>query len=494
MLALNIIFLLLLSTVVIALVQPVKSIEEKKNTTQTLALSKELLEVSNLPIIVIDTNGQLIHYTKKGESSGERVKATVSVYLPEAFQKGDLTSQIETAAEVGVRGNTSRLLPKKQYSLTLLNQKEEEKKISLLNMPKSSKWILNASFEDQSMLRNKLAYDVAGQIMEYAPKSQFCEVYLVDDAQSIATKHYMGIYLLVETIDRDESRLDLTATINGFEETSFIVQRNRIKPSDELLNNYGFETYLYDYSMIVEYPKADLTLKKKNYINQTISEFERILYSDQFNDLEEGYAAYIDVDSFVDYFILNEFFKNTDAGIFSTFLYKDYGRKIKAGPVWDFDSAMGNSTHLFPYYDEAGFYMPQTAWFEQLVKDRRFVESVIHRYRLLRATYLSEEYLLKQINTYVQTLGDAIERNATKWPAELINQSEMLKKYYPLIKPYERDVEALLTFFEEHPEYTADVENRADSYEEEISKLKQFIVERGQWMDQHIESLLKWAE
>ena len=124
MVALNIIFLLLLSTVVIALVQPVKSIEEKKNTTQTLALSKELLEVSNLPIIVIDTNGQLIHYTKKGESSGECVKATVSVYLPEAFQKGDLTSQIETAAEVGVRGNTSRLLPKKQYSLTLLNQKE----------------------------------------------------------------------------------------------------------------------------------------------------------------------------------------------------------------------------------------------------------------------------------------------------------------------------------------------------------------------------------
>ena len=218
------------------------------------------------------------------------------------------------------------------------------------------------------------------------------------------------------------------------------------------------------------------------------------MYSDRFDDPQEGYAAYIDVDSFVDYFIINEFFKNTDAGIFSTYLHKDYGEKIKAGPVWDFDSAMGNSTHLFPYYDETGFYMPQTAWFSELLKDKKFVNQVISRYHQLRLTYLSDDYLIQQIDDYVSELGEAIERNFEKWPVELCNQSEMLKKYYSIIRPYENDVDALLNFFREHPQYTAEVENRANNYDEEIAKLKLFIRERGAWIDKNIDSLLKWAE
>lgn len=119
---------------------------------------------------------------------------------------------------------------------------------------------------------------------------------------------------------------------------------------------------------------------------------------------------------------------------------------------------------------------------------------MINRYHLLRSTYLSEEYLFTQINNYVEELGKAIQRNFEKWPVELCNQSEMLKKYYQVIKPYERDVEALMTFLEENPQYTVDTENRAQSYEREIDKLKKFISERGTWIDDHIDSLLKWAE
>ena len=488
------ILLLVLSTVVITLIQEsdVKAENEEANTK--LILSEDVLTKSSLPIIVIDTMGQEIIYTKKGVSSGESVQGKLSLYIPEDFQVGKLRADLEMNIEIGVRGNTSRLLPKKQYSLTLLNKEGQEKAKSLLGMPKSGKWILNASFEDQSLLRNKLAYDVSRKIMEYAPRSEFCELYLIDDGQSLSDAHYMGVYLLVEKVERNESRVDISQSLNYLSETSFIVSRNRIKPSDILLNNYGFETYLYDYSMIVEYPKSGLTDEKHIYINQTISEFERVLYSDRFDDSNEGYAAHIEVDSFIDYFIINEFFKNTDAGIFSTYLYKDYESKIKAGPVWDFDSAMGNSTHLFPYYDATGFYMPQTAWFERLIEDRLFVEKMIDRYRLLRSTYLSEEYLLKQINSYVEELGEAVQRNFEKWPVELCNQSEMLKKYYAIIQPYEHDVEALMEFLDENPQYKTDTQNRAQSYSEEIEKLKQFICERATWMDDYIDSLLKWTE
>lgn len=488
------VLLLVLITVVIALIQESDAKEVKEKVKTTLTLPEDVLAESSLPIVVIDTKGQEVIYRKKGESSGESVQGRLSLYVPEDFQAGNLAAQLEMNIDIGVRGNTSRLLPKKQYTLTLLNKEGQEQAKSLLGMPKSEKWILNASFEDQSLLRNKLAYDISREIMEYAPRSEFCEVYLIDDEQPLTTAHYMGIYLLVEKIGRDESRVDISQTMNHLAETSFIVSRNRINPSDNLLKNYGSQIYLYDYNMIVEYPKSELTDEKQIYINQTISEFERVLYSDRFDDPIEGYVAHIDVDSFIDYFIINEFFKNTDAGIFSTYLYKDYESKIKAGPVWDFDSAMGNSTHLFPYYDETGFYMPRTAWFEQLLKDRKFVKQMINRYHLLRRTYLSEEYLFTQIDNYVEELGKAIQRNFEKWPVELCNQSEMLKKYYQVIKPYERDVHALMTFLEENPQYTVDTQNRAQSYDSEIDKLKKFISERGTWIDDHIDSLLKWAE
>lgn len=476
------------------IVQPSKVQENLNEASPIITLSEELLVKSNLPIIIIDTNSQDITYTKKGESSGESIQATFNVYLPEHFQAGDFSPYLQSNIDIGVRGNTSRLLPKKQYSISLLDEKGNEKEHSLLGMPKNSKWILNASFEDQSLLRNKLAYDVSRKIMEYAPRSEFCEVYLVDDGEVLNVNHYRGVYLLVEKINRGDSRVDISETVDHVEKTSFIVARNRVKPSDILLNTYGFETYLYDYNMIVEYPKSKLTDEKKTYINQTITQFERVLYSDLFNDPTSGYAAYLEVESFIDYFIINEFFKNTDAGIFSTYLYKDYDSKIKAGPVWDFDSAMGNSTHLFPYYDATGFYMPQTAWFERLIEDRLFVEKMIDRYRLLRSTYLSEEYLLKQINSYVEELGEAVQRNFEKWPVELCNQSEMLKKYYAIIQPYEHDVEALMEFLDENPQYKTDTQNRAQSYSEEIEKLKQFICERATWMDDYIDSLLKWTE
>lgn len=488
--------LLFLMISCLVMVESIDKLDQKKQKQikSTLGLPGDVLQHSDLPIVVIDTNGEEVHYVRKGESLGESILAEFSLYLPENFKNGDLKAKVEAMVDIGVRGNTSRLLPKKQYSLTLLNKNGDEKETSLLGMPKSAKWILNASFEDQSLLRNKLAYDVSSKIMQYAPRVKFCEVYLVDDNQPLSSQHYKGIYLLVEKIERHDKRINISKTQSASSETSFIVARNRLKLTDILLDNYGFETYLYDYNMVVEYPKTNLTDEKKEYITQTVSEFERVLYSDRFDDPQEGYAAYIDVDSFVDYFIINEFFKNTDAGIFSTYLHKDYGEKIKAGPVWDFDSAMGNSTHLFPYYDETGFYMPQTAWFSELLKDKKFVTQVISRYHQLRLTYLSDDYLIQQIDDYVSELGEAIERNFEKWPVELCNQSEMLKKYYSIIRPYENDVDALLNFFREHPQYTAEVENRANNYDEEIAKLKLFIRERGAWIDKNIDSLLKWAE
>ena len=257
--------LLFLMISCLVMVEGIDKLDQKKQKQikSTLGLPGDVLQHSDLPIVVIDTNGEEVHYVRKEESLGESILAEFSLYLPENFKNGDLKAKVEAMVDIGVRGNTSRLLPKKQYSLTLLNKNGDEKETSLLGMPKSAKWILNASFEDQSLLRNKLAYDISGKIMQYAPRVKFCEVYLVDDNQPLSSQHYKGIYLLVEKIERHDKRINISKTQSASSETSFIVARNRLKLTDILLDNYGFETYLYDYNMVVEYPKTNLTDEKK---------------------------------------------------------------------------------------------------------------------------------------------------------------------------------------------------------------------------------------
>ncbi len=210
--------LLFLMISCLVMVEGIDKLDQKKQKQikSTLGLPGDVLQHSDLPIVVIDTNGEEVHYVRKGESLGESlgesILAEFSLYLPENFKNGDLKAKVEAMVDIGVRGNTSRLLPKKQYSLTLLNKNGDEKETSLLGMPKSAKWILNASFEDQSLLRNKLAYDISGKIMQYAPRVKFCEVYLVDDNQPLSSQHYKGIYLLVEKIERHDKRINISKT------------------------------------------------------------------------------------------------------------------------------------------------------------------------------------------------------------------------------------------------------------------------------------------
>ena len=93
-----------------------------------------------------------------------------------------------------------------------------------------------------------------------------------------------------------------------------------------------------------EYPKADnIVPQQKEYIQNYMSDFEDALISDNFTDSLRGYHAYIDVESFIDFFILNEFAHNPDAYRLSTFMYKDKNEKLHMGPIWDFNLAFGLS-------------------------------------------------------------------------------------------------------------------------------------------------------
>ena len=310
-------------------------------------------------------------------------------------------------ATIKYRGASSySKFDKKQYRIKFnKNKKNSAKKVSLAGMGANSEWILNGPYLDKTLLRNKLVYDLARELNGWAPDTRFVELFV--DGK------YQGVYLAVEPVTNGESRLRLSefGLLSG--ETAYVVNRDRIDTGDEEIETWGkTEGYTYN-ALYIRYPSENkITEKQKEYIKNDISEFEQVLYGENFSDKRIGYQAYIDMDNWVDYFIINEFAMNYDAGNLSTYVYKELGGKLQLA-VWDFNNGFDNYQWFRTETD--ALYTVENSWFERLWKDKTFRKCVCERYRQLRKTTLSDEYIYDKIASYQEELGDAVDRNFKVW-------------------------------------------------------------------------------
>lgn len=170
--------------------------------------------------------------------------------------------------------------------------------------------------------------------------------------------------------------------------------------------------------------------------------FEKALYNADHTGNWGNIDAYIDMSSFVDYYIINEFFQNYDAGRRSTYLFKDLGGKVCIGPVWDFDSAFNNFEHAQMEIDWLD--VKTTFYYYYLSQCPTFIDQVNERYTQLRKSVLSDEYLIAYIDSCDAYLGNATRRNCDKW-------------------------------------YSSDYA----LYYDDIDAMKTFVINRGKWMDSH---------
>jgi len=433
---------------------------------------------THLPLLNITTDEPMpapLYYDENGnfliDENGHRIQnntligATIE-YFDNETENNHLTdtATFSERALIRGRGATSREFDKLGY---LLKFKEEDmitnKKVSISGMTADSEWVLHGPFWDKTLIRNYLCYNLAGEIMDYAPNVRFCEAFLNGE--------YIGLYLIVEKIEYNEDgRINIEKANPDMDETAYIVQVDR-QINDPLASITTFSTYSYitvnngedrGFYQIV-YPGITLTEGQKEFIENDISQFERTLYSYDYKDREKGYKAYIDVDSFVDYFLINEFTLNYDAMGLSTFLYRDIGDRMKLC-VWDFNSA-------FDLYKDSvitpeTFSLQNTMWYDHMFKDEEFVDRVVDRYYELRQTYFNEEYLMNYIDETIEYLGPAIDRNYEKWGYSF--NSVYNGKVYDYLLPIERNPR---------------------SYEEAVQQLKDCISERIVHMDANIERL-----
>jgi subtilisin-like proprotein convertase family protein len=418
---------------------------------------------SNLPIVIINTHGQVIPDEPK-------IQADFDMIYNGPGQTNYMTDSLNYHGFAGIeiRGSSSQMFPKKSYGFETWDFLGQEIDTSLLGMPSESDWILNANYTDKTFCRNVLAYQTWMNMGHYGTRYRFVEL--------VINGEYMGVYILSEKIKRSKNRVNI-AKLKPEDNTGddvtggYILKIDKstgsggdgwVSPFVPPVNPSGQTIFIqYDYPAM-----EDITDLQKSYIQDYVTDFETVLEGPNFADTSIGYRKYADEASFFDYFLVNEISKNVDGYRLSAFFHKERdsrGGKIRMGPVWDYDIAWHNADYCegdlstgwayqFPCaYD----YWQVPFWWNRLLQDSLYASHLKCRWLYLRNSTLSNEYFNTFIDSVAFQLKEAQTRNFLKWP--------ILGTYvWPNPWPY------------------------PTTYSEEIASLKSWISDRLAWMDANL--------
>lgn len=440
---------------------------------------------THLPIIHIETGGQTIpgrpyegpdrvtagYYT--GDFGEEEILVRFSTISEEGvWHHGDDAPTEEGTALFRYRGNSSRWFTKGNFRLRTVEEDDPltARRLGLLGMKAGKEWALHGPFLDKTLMRNYMCMNLSAEVMgTWVPDTRFCEVILDGE--------YQGVYLLMETIGVEENRLDLREYEPGDPVLSYLVRIEPYTNPGKVLDNFSHYSYRMEPGRHLEllYPGvANQTRQVREYVQADYNEAERMLYSVEMLDGSGSWQQELDMESFVNYYILMEFFGINDTFGASTYFYRDARGKLAIGPVWDYNNAFDN--FLRPISSQE-FLLSQRGWYAKLTQDREFVEQVISRYRQLRRGVLSEERLVAYEKEIEAWLGSAVDRNFSVWgwtfdPEQLSSRERQ--------RPDPATGETLQ-------------EANPSSYKEAVAWMMDYIIGRGRWMDEHIESLRQYC-
>ena len=195
----------------------------------------------------------------------------------------------------------------------------------------------------------------------------------------------------------------------------YIFKRDRLDADER-----GFRTPQKAFFAFDEPKERTLTTAQAAWLTNHVAEFEHALFSEQFTDTTNGYARYIDMDSFIDYHWMTEVSRNLDGYWVSQYYHKDRGEKLKMGPVWDFDLAFGNAgnhgCHRTNGWHWEALQGKEYDWFARLFEDPDFLQRYIDRWAELRTTVFATSNVLARIDRLTGELKEAQARNFQRWP------------------------------------------------------------------------------
>lgn len=411
---------------------------------------------SNLPLVLINTNGQLIQDDPKIDATMQIINNTNGI--------NSLTDTPSMTTNIGIefRGQSSMGVAKKSYGITTRDVNGVDTNLSIFGMPAEEDWVLIANYNDKTLIRNALAYELARQSGRYASRTQFCEVFI--------NGQYRGVYNFGEKIKRDNNRVNiakLEPNENSGEDLTggYIIKIDKENWGDASftspyspINSYNGQTIKYIY----EYPKSDeISNEQKLYIQDyVINNFESKLNGTNFTDPSLGYRPYIEETSFMDYFFINEISKNIDGYRISTFMHKNKNGELVMGPVWDYDLAFRNADYCegelytgWAFQFPCGYdgYQPPF-WWTKFFQDDYYCHDMHNRWVNYRQNIFATSHIMNLVDTMSNQLQSAQVRNFQKW-------NTMGRYIWPNPSPIPA------------------------TYAEEISSMKTWITNRLDWLD-----------
>jgi subtilisin-like proprotein convertase family protein len=373
-------------------------------------------ESSNLPLIYIDTENQgipdepgVLAFMQIIDNGEGNLNATTDPYTYEGW------------IDIETRGQSTQGFPKKSYGLEMRDENNNELDTAMLGFPAEEDWILYAPYSEKSLLQNWLAMTLGQGMSGYHSRVRYCEV--------ILDGMYQGVYLLMEKIKKGNDRVDI-ATLNTDENTG-----------DDLTGGYiwrldwGGDTgwssefptpadaNTFPYFQFV-YPNPDsVSEPQQEYLKAYVDSFEYALASPDFMLDGKRYDEFIDMNSFIETFIINEFTKNVDGYRLSSYFYKDKNSNnplIISGPQWDFNLSFGNADYCDGAdtddwnYNNCG--TMAEFWWPRFLEDEVYAQAVYCRWTELRQTLFTEENLHGMIDSMALHLSIAQDRNFVRWP------------------------------------------------------------------------------
>lgn len=416
---------------------------------------------SDLPIVILNTFGVSIPDEPK-------IHATMGIINNGPGMRNYITDpQNEYNGNIGIeqRGSSSSMFPKKQYGIETRKPDSTRLDVSLFDWPAENDYVLYAPYSDKTLMRNVLTYKLGFDLGHWAPRTQFCEVVLNGE--------YMGVYVFMEKIKQSNARVNVDKLWPGdtvFNELTggYIIKIDKLTAGGVVSWSSPIPPYTGAWQD-VDFQNHDPDLielqpVQQQYIENYVTDFENALDGPNFTDPVLGYAPYIDIQSFYDYWIINELSHNVDGFRLSTFLHKhrnSEGGKLVAGPLWDFNLAWANANYcngsnttgwemdFFTVCSGDGFQNP--FWWWRLLQDPNYANGLNCRWQELRANQLHIDTLLNWIDSTVVLLNESQQRNFSKWPI--------------------------------HGVYVWPNNFVGNTYLEDVDYMKQWITNRIAWMD-----------
>lgn len=413
---------------------------------QTRGVVVRVVVLSGLPVVTVTTAGGAPILDRENY-----VDATIAIY---GGKQAPAFTMAPVATQIRGRGNSTWGAPKKPYRLKLVSS------ASLLGIPADRDFTLLANYWDLTLLRNALAFELGARMsaIEWTPRCRSVELILNGSPQ--------GAYQLCDHVEVSSARVRATSA-GWFLE---VVNLPRVEPSETYFRSPALDAWSMQSDSIPSvwvYKQPDPpTAAQRAQVEAELWRLEEVLYGEGFAHPDTGYAAYLNVDATIDWFLVQELAKNNDAAFFnSTFVYKAPTGRITVGPLWDFDLAFGN----YPWdAGPEGWKVRNGAWIERLFEDPAFRQR-------LKARWLTLYSQRADIDAWLVARAALLDRsqraNHARWSP------------YDFPKPLLRASDAFAVTTS--PRQMIDALSSVD-YGAELTALRAWLAARFEWMHSRI--------